>query len=318
MRHGPARPGTTCRRRGVVVLLALAGLSVATIATAHATGMAAAAAPAGASAVEQGRTTDASRAPQRIVSLVPSLTEAVCSLHACARLVGVDRFSNWPAEVATLPRLGGLEDAQVERIVALRPDLVLAAPSARVVGRLRSLGIPVLTLEAKRLADTRRVLESVAVALGTPGAGEAAWRTIEARLDAAAARVPPSLRGRRVYFEIAATPHAAGAASYVGEMLAHLHLANIVPATLGPFPQLSPEFVVRAQPDVVMATAQALAEMPRRPGWSTLAALRNGQACGYAPERFDVLVRPGPRLGEAADLLADCLVGLAARPAPRP
>jgi iron complex transport system substrate-binding protein len=256
--------------------------------------------------------------PQRIVSLVPSLTEAVCVLQACARLVGIDRFSNWPAEVAALPRLGGLEDAQVERIVALRPDLVLAAPSARVVARLEALGIPVRVLEAKSLADTRRVLESVAVALGTPGAGEAVWRGVEARLDAAAARVPPALHGRRVYFEIAATPHAAGAASYVGEMLARLHLANIVSAALGPFPQLNPEFVVRAQPDVVMATAAALAEMPHRPGWSTLTALRNGQTCGYPLDRFDVLVRPGPRLGEAAELLADCLVAIAAPSAVRP
>lgn len=263
----------------------------------------------------RGRTVEVAAPPQRIVSLVPSLTEAVCVLQACARLVGIDRFSNWPAAVEALPRLGGLEDAQVERIVALKPDLVLAAPSARVVGRLEALGIVVLTLEAKNLADTRRVLESVALALGTPGAGETLWRGIEARVDAAATRVPPALRGRRVYFEIAATPHAAGAASYVGELLARLHLANIVPASLGAFPQLNPEFVVRARPDLVMATAQGLAEMPRRPGWSALGALRNGQTCGYPLAQFDVLVRPGPRLGEAAELLADCLVGLAARPA---
>ena len=79
--------------------------------------------------------------PQRIVSLLPSLTETVCELGACSRLVGTDRHSNWPASVRALPRLGGLEDAQIERIVALKPDLVLLAVSARAADRLRALGL---------------------------------------------------------------------------------------------------------------------------------------------------------------------------------
>src|SRR5512139_1064477 len=66
----------------------------------------------------------AAQAPRRIVSLLPSLTESVCALGGCDRLVGTDRFSNWPEPVQHLPKLGGLEDAQVERIVALRPDVV--------------------------------------------------------------------------------------------------------------------------------------------------------------------------------------------------
>ena len=299
MQH--ARIGTAWPRRlvGGVVLLALA-------------------IPAAPASVrdDRGRTVEFAGPPQRIVSLVPSLTEAVCALQACARLVGVDRFSNWPAQVAALPRLGGLEDAQVERIVALKPDLVLATRSARVVDRLEDLGVKVLALEAKNLADTRRVLESVAGALGVHGAGETLWRGVEARVNAAAARVPSSLHGKRVYFEVASTPHAAGEASFVGELLARLHLGNIVPAALGPFPQLNPEFVVRAQPDLVIATEQSLAEMPRRPGWSALTALRTGRTCGFALDRYDVLVRPGPRLGEAAEMLADCLAGIAAREPP--
>ena len=76
---------------------------------------------------------------RRIVSLLPSLTETVCALGGCDRIVGVDRFSNWPTQVEKLPRLGGLEDAQVERIVALKPDVVLAASSARVIDRLEAL-----------------------------------------------------------------------------------------------------------------------------------------------------------------------------------
>lgn len=249
--------------------------------------------------------------PQRIVTLLPSLTETVCALGACPRLVGTDRFSNWPAAVVALPKLGGLEDAQLERIVALKPDVVLAAASARVVDRLEALGVAVLALEPKSLADTRRVIGKVAAVLGMPDAAEPLWAGIEVRMQAAAARVPAALRGKRVYFEVASAPYAAGAVSFIGETLDRLGLANAVPAALGPFPKLNPEYVVRAQPDIVMASERNLAEMGRRPGWSTLVALREQRQCGFPTVRYELIIRPGPRLGEAADALADCLAGLA-------
>lgn len=249
--------------------------------------------------------------PQRIVSLLPSLTEAVCALQACGKLVGTDRFSNWPAAVRTLPKLGGLEDTQIERIVALKPDLVLAAGSSRAIDRLEALGLRVVALEPKTLQDTERVLGRVALALGDAAAGPALWQQLQRRIDAAAQRVPASLRGQKVYFEVASAPYAAGESSFVGEVLTRLGLGNVVPAAMGPFPKLNPEFVVRAQPDLVMGTARAVAEMPGRPGWASLRALQAGRLCGFAPEPWDTLVRPGPRLAEGAELLADCLAGLA-------
>ncbi|MDO8419824.1 MAG: helical backbone metal receptor, partial [Rubrivivax sp.] len=135
---------------------------------------------------DRGRTLTLPAPPQRIVSLLPSLTETVCELKACARLVGTDRFSNWPEAVRALPKLGGLEDSQIERIVALKPDLVLAAVSARAIERLEALGLPVLALEPRNRAETQRVIARVAVALGDPAAGAALVARIEARVAAAA------------------------------------------------------------------------------------------------------------------------------------
>ena len=246
----------------------------------------------------------------RIVSLLPSLTETVCELQACDRLVGTDRYSNWPASVLALPKLGGLEDTQLERIVSLKPDLVLAAVSSRAIDRLESLGLRVLALEAKSLPETRRVINSVAAALGKPGQAEVLWDQIERRISAAAARVPPALHGQRVYFEVSSAPYAAAASSFVGEILGRLGLGNVVPAALGPFPKLNPEFVVRAQPELVMASERNLAEMAQRPGWGAISALRRQRSCGFAEARYEVLVRPGPRLAEAAELIADCLAHL--------
>lgn len=259
---------------------------------------------------DRGRSLTLQRSPQRVVSLLPSLTETVCALQACGRLVGIDRYSDWPAAVRTLPRLGGLEDTQIERIVALKPDLVLAAVSSRAVDRLEALGVPVMALEPQSLADTRRMVRRVALALGVAGSGDALLAQIDSRIAAAAQRVPPAWRGRKVYVEVASVPYAASESSFIGELLGLLGLGNVVPASLGTFPQLNPEFVLRAQPDVVVASARALADMPARPGWAALKALQARHSCGLPPAAWDALVRPGPRLGEAADALADCVAGL--------
>ena len=248
--------------------------------------------------------------PQRIVSLVPGLTESVCALGACARLVGTDRYSNWPASVAALPKLGGLDDAQVERIAALKPDLVLIAPSARAVERLQALGLNVVSLHTRSHEDVQHNLQRLGELLQEPARAHDAWAAIEQQMAAAAARVPPALRGRSVYFEVDATPFAAGPTSFIGQTLQRLGLQNIVPAALGPFPKLSPEFVVRAQPQIVMAEDRNLRDMAGRPGWTALAALRSRQVCAFDSARYEVLVRPGPRMGEAALQLAGCLATL--------
>ena len=249
-------------------------------------------------------------APQRIVTLMPSLTETVCALGACSRLVGTDRFSDWPAAVRGLPKLGGLEDTQVERLLRLKPDLVLSPGSTRAVDRLQALGLRVLVLEPQSLADTERVLRVVAQALGEPDAAAVLWQQLQRRIADAAARVPPAARGQRVYLEVAASPFAAGETSFVGELLAQLGLGNVVPAALGAFPALNPEFVLRAQPDIVIASQRGLASMASRPGWSSLRALQAGRSCGLAPAAWDSLVRPGPRLADAAEALAACIAGL--------
>jgi iron complex transport system substrate-binding protein len=251
------------------------------------------------------------RPPRRIVSLLPSLTESVCALGACDRLVGVDRFSDWPERVAALPKLGGLEDAQIERIVALSPDVVLVESQARATSRLESLGVHVIALHARDRADVRRTLTLLGKLLGAPAQAERVWADIERDVAAASARIPSTMRGNRVYFEVDATPYAAGPASFIGETLTRLGLGNAIPAELGPFPKVNPELIVQAQPDIIIALAPAVAEMARRPGWSSLRALAERRTCALPGPRYELLIRPGPRMGEAASVLADCLVAIA-------
>jgi iron complex transport system substrate-binding protein len=258
---------------------------------------------------DRGRRVELPTPPQRIVSLLPSLTETVCALGACDRLVGVDSYSNWPEQVKGLPRLGGVEDANIERIVALKPDLVLMGYTSRAVARLEGLGIRVVGLDVKALGDVQRVLTTVGQALGVNGAA-AAWVRIEAGIQAAADTVPPARRGTSVYFEIGSDGYAASASSHIGELLSRLGARNVVPGHLGTVPKLNPEFVVRADPQLIMVSARSAPTLNARPGWAGMAAVRDRRICAFDAAQNDLMMRPGPRLAEAAQVMALCLRSL--------
>lgn len=285
------RCAASCARFLLLVLLSVLGPAVAAVEITD----------------DRGVRVNVARAPVRIVSVYPSLTEMVCQLGYCDRLVGVDRYSNFPQSVRALPRVGGGLDPSVEAIVALRPDLVLLATSSPVAARLESLGLVVLALEPKRLADVQRVLEQLGRALGAAAQARRLWSDIEAGMAAAAQSLPPSARGMRVYFEVNAAPYAAGTSSFIGETLQRLGLRNIVPAQLGPFPRLNPEFVVRADPDLIMVGDASFTGMVQRPGWSGMRAVAAGRVCVFDPAQSDVMVRAGPRMAEAARAMVECV-----------
>lgn len=245
--------------------------------------------------------------PQRIVTLLPSLTETVCELGECAKVVGTDRYSTHPQAVRKLPKLGGLDDASVEGIVALRPDVVLLGISSRIIDRLTALGIKVVALEPRSQPDVQRVIGKVATVLGKRPEGDRLWRRIEGELKAAAAFVPPAARGQTVYYEVDAAPFAAGESSFMGATLKSFGLVNVVPASMGPFPKLNPEYVVRANPALIMVASRSATALPQRPGWSGIAAVKQQRVCAFSPDETDVLSRPGPRMGEAARVMLKCL-----------
>jgi iron complex transport system substrate-binding protein len=256
---------------------------------------------------DRGVTVSFERSPQRIVSLLPSLTETVCELDQCHRLVGVDRYSNYPMQVQKLPQVGGGLDPNIEAVVALRPDVVLMATSSRAGDRLQALGVKVIALEPRSHKDVQRVLMKLGQLLEVPDP-QKIWRAIDAGVSAAAQSLPKSVRGTRVYFEVNNGPYAASERSFIGETLARLGVKNIVPADLGPFPKLNPEYVVRANPDLIMVGARSAPGMAQRPGWAQMKAIREDRLCVFPVEQANVLVRPGPRMAEAARLMADCLL----------
>jgi len=256
---------------------------------------------------DRGRRLIIDQAPKRIVTLTPTLTEVICALDACDRLVGTDTHSRWPQRARELPKLGGLDDVQVERVVALKPDLVFAATSTRVVDRLESLGLRVVALEPRTLAQVKEVMDKVALLLGQPQAGARLWQNLDEQISRAAHGVPASVRGQSVYFEVASTPYAASQSSFIGEILSRLGLRNVIPGHLGPFPAVNSELILQAHPQWIMGSAMEVSMMKHRPGWARLQALSAGKVCAFEAHDIDTMMRAGPRLAQAAEAIVSCL-----------
>ena len=256
---------------------------------------------------DRGMVLDLPSPAKRVVSLLPSLSEMVCALQACDHLVGVDRNSNFPLTLKNVASLGSGLDPNIEAIVLLRPDVVVMSHAPRAVERLNSLGVKVLVLEPKTHADVERVLQSLATLLGVDGA-QKLWRSIEAEINDSANSMPLKSKGVRVYFEVNRGPYAASESSFIGEILSRLGTKNIIPASLGPFPLVNPEFIVKANPEVIFITAQEASTLSSRPGWGRINAVQNKHVCVIANLEEDIIARPGPRMGQAAAILAHCLL----------
>jgi iron complex transport system substrate-binding protein len=252
--------------------------------------------------------------PLRIISLLPSLTETVCALGACDRLVATDRFSDWPAQVRGLPKAGGLDDVSIETLVSLRPDLILISRSQRVTQRLRDLGIRTFAVTTQSYADIGQAVALLGRILGVEdraaqlaGNIDREVREIGAAEIAHRARDGAASQGATVYVEVDRGPYAAGPTSFIGELLTRLGTRNIVSADLGDFPKLNPEYVVRHNPDVIFIAAAEAAHLAERPGWNAIRAVREQRLCTFPPEVRDTVVRPGPRVPDGMRALAACL-----------
>jgi len=244
--------------------------------------------------------------PQRVVSLLPSLTESVCALGKCSTLVGVDRFSNWPISLQDLPKLGGMGDINIERIVQLKPDVVLLEKASPAITRLKTLGIRTFALDVKSMGDVERALKKLDTLLGTTESARV-WNQIQKEIMRANKQLSARSGNISVYFEVNPAPFVAGRTSFIGEILTQLNLVNIIPESLGPFPKINPEFVVQAKPDVILLTESTIVDIQKRPGWNSIPAVKRNRICSFTTGQNDVLVRPGPRMGEAALIISQCI-----------
>jgi cobalamin transport system substrate-binding protein len=258
----------------------------------------------------QDRATVIKSRPERIVSIGPSNTEFLFALGAGARVVGVDDFSNFPAEAGSREKVGGVK-VSLEKVVSLRPDLVVSVKfSDGTIEGIAASGIPVLVIDPQRLLDVPRTAVVLGTAVGADG--QALASDIERKLEALRTRTASIAPKPRVFHEVDASdpakPFTVGPGSFIHELIELAGGTNIAARTGSAYPQLSVEEIVSADPEVIVlgdadygVTAQQVAA---RPGWSGVAAVRSGRVM---PISGDLVSRPGPRVVEAAELYARIL-----------
>lgn len=253
-----------------------------------------------------GRTVVLPAAIDRVVPLAPSLTEVVYAAGAGARLVGVTTADDFPPATDTLPRFSALP-LNYEAIAALRPDLVLATDqvnSPRDAALLAELGIPTVFLRFDALDDVRRSILTVGELLGTDAAAARTADTLWSRLDPAPLP-PPTERPRVLVLVGDETLYSFGAGSYVHEMVRRAGGVSVTAALDEEAPVLSDEFVLQAQPDVIVGAfgpdydPQRLLDL--HPTWSLVPAVADGRVYGLDP---DLVLRPGPRLVDGTRQMA--------------
>jgi iron complex transport system substrate-binding protein len=266
---------------------------------------------------------------QRIVSLAPSVTEMLFYSGLGDRVVGRSSYCNYPPAATKLPTVGGFTDTSLEKIVALKPDLVVAyqGNSLELVTQLRALKIPVVALpEATDLDSVLQqmyVLSFVTYDSHATGALRLAranpalkqWSARLKKLD----RPNPTHRPTVFYGMPGEVTYSAAPGSFIDDLITRAGGRNIVPKGKERWPQVGAEFILAAQPDWLLvstpctghteigkASADIRTQLAKDPVWSKLKAVQQNHIVVI---NADVLLRPGPRILDALDQLAAALHG---------
>ncbi len=260
----------------------------------------------------------AARTPTRLVTLAPSLTETAYALGLGDRVAGVSDYSAWPPAAAAKPRLGGLYNPDLERIVALRPDLVLLLPSQRdLAAKLTALGLASRIVPSDSLQDVERAFVTVGDLCGAGALG----RTLAARFHAALAprRAALAADGRPLAVLLVAGREpgrlanllAAGPGTFLDELLTRLGGRNVFADAPVRYPQVALEEVVARAPDVILELQNdplpPAAERRLAADWQSLPRVPAVAGGRIETIAGNYVLIPGPRLPLLYDAMAAAL-----------
>ena len=254
---------------------------------------------------DTGATVTLAAPAQRIVSLAPHATELLFAAGAGERIVGVMSDSDFPPAATRIPIIGNANALDLERILALRPDLIVTWPytTPAQVGVLRAQGIPVFTTDPRTIDGIARDLERLGTLAGTNGAAREAAGRFRARIAASARRVA----GKTVvpvFYEVSNVPlYTVGGAHLISQALTLCGARNVFASLALPAPEVSVEAVLAARPEAIVAgTAGAVAPawLDEWRRWSEAPAVRANRL--FVVDA-NLLHRSGPRFAEGVEQL---------------
>ncbi|NJD61549.1 MAG: cobalamin-binding protein [Deltaproteobacteria bacterium] len=240
--------------------------------------------------------------PRRLVSLAPSLTEIVFLLGQEKKLVGVTRYCNYPPEAKTLPKIGGIADPDIERIVAAAPDLVLCTTDGNPREKVRALeemGIPCFAVGPQDLSGIYAAIERIGRLLGVPARARREADALRIRANRAANRAADPAPG--VLFVVSTSPIiAAGNATFMDELIRLAGGRNAAASFSGRYPRITVEDLIAVRPDLIFIAAMEGVESfpPEVSRWKEIPAFRDGEIVSLDGDR---VTRPGPRMVAALE-----------------
>jgi len=248
----------------------------------------------------------------RIVSLAPSVTEIIFALGSGDSLVGVTDRCDYPPGAKGIEWVGGFGTPNVERLLTLSPDLVVAAGLERseVAEVLRQSGIRVLDVRIRNLQELFDAIRQIGEAVNRPQQAESVVAHMRAELEAVTAQNGTALRRQRpkVFVEIGDHPlMTAGGASFLDDLIARAGGVNVAHEISQAYPTINPERVIEWDPEIIIVVrmgrpGDAAVQMSRRIGWADISAVKNGRIIDDIHP--DLLLRPGPRLIDGVKAMA--------------
>ena len=260
-----------------------------------------------------GRTVTLPAPAKRIISLSPSNTEILYAIGAGEAVIARDEFSNYPAEAASLPSIGGsMGDYNLEEIVKLEPDLVLAAEinTPEMVKSLESLGVTVYYLSNPTDLDgVYELLRQAATLAGTNGPAEALIASLQTRVTAVQDALATVETRPTVFYELdgsdPSAPWTSGPDTFMDKLIQLAGGQNVASDLTSGWAQISQEALLVADPDFILlgdaAYGVTAEQVSARPGWGVLQAVQTG---AIHPFNDDLVSRPGPRLVDGLEELA--------------
>ncbi|WP_246316510.1 ABC transporter substrate-binding protein [Planococcus glaciei] len=251
------------------------------------------------------------QAPETIVSLIPSNTEIVYALGEGDKLIGATDYDNYPEEAKKVERVSDSVAFNAERILEMKPDVVLAYSTGEVAPELAQLedaDIPVFVIQsATSFDEVYGDIEQIASVLAAEEKGEELVKDIQTQIQDVQDKLAAVEEKKDVYMEISPSPeiYTTGKSTFQQEILNHAQVENVFEDLEG-WPNISEEEVITRDPEIILTTVSyvedAIGDIKARESWSTVEAIEDGDV--YFVDS-DITSRPGPRIGEAVQLVAE-------------
>ncbi|MER3423339.1 MAG: cobalamin-binding protein [Nitrospiraceae bacterium] len=255
-----------------------------------------------------GRKIFLARTPARIVSLAPSITEILFAIGSGEQLVGVTQFCDYPPEAKLKPKVG-YSHPNIEAIVALEPDLVLAPKEfirADVLSKLDQLKIATFILEAKTMDDIPSHIQLLGRMLGRSTSADDAAMEIRRRLADLRKRTEILPRPRLLYVLNSQPLITVGPGSFIHQVIELAGAVNVAARAKSPYPRLSMEEVIKEDPELIVFPVGTVEGIPGDEQelwqrWATISAVKHRR---FYRISSDLLNRPGPRIVQGLETLA--------------